>query len=268
MLSKFNNSRALKDNIMLGVMTAFSAGMVNISSLIIFFSFTSNITGHYAILAEEITKGNWHQVAVVFAWIFLFFFGAFTSNFIIINMNQKKPYLAHSLPILLEMVCLIIVGVYGSFYYTEKLVETELLLSLLLFAMGLQNGLTASISNFVVKTTHMTGTMTDLGVLFSMFTKRKFRAKQELRDKAKLLTSIAAFYLLGGIFAGYITMNVQFSVFYFVSGVLVAVLTYDLYMVRIQRYIKFRKAVFVEEYKEVGLKSVVKKHHNENSLAS
>jgi uncharacterized membrane protein YoaK (UPF0700 family) len=268
MLSKFNNSRTLKDNIMLGILTAFSAGMVNISSLIIFFSFTSNITGHYAILAEEITKGNWHQVAVVFAWIFLFFFGAFTSNFIIINMNRKKPYLAHSLPIFIEMMCLLIVGVYGSFYYTEKLVETELLLSLLLFAMGLQNGLTASISNFVVKTTHMTGTMTDLGVLFSMFTKRKFRAKQELRDKAKLLSSVALFYLLGGVFAGYITMSVQFSVFYFVAGVLVVVLTYDLYMVRIQRYIKFRKEVFEDDFKDVELKTVVKKQQNEKSLAS
>lgn len=268
MLSKFSNSRTLKDNIMLGILTAFSAGMVNISSLIIFFSFTSNITGHYAIIAEEITKGNWHQVAVVFAWIFLFFFGAFTSNFIIINMNRKKPYLAHSLPIFLEMICLIIVGVYGSYFYSEKLLETELLLSLLLFAMGLQNGLTASISNFVVKTTHMTGTMTDLGVLFSMFTKRKFRAKQELRDKAKLLVSIALFYLLGGIFAGFITMNIQFSVFYFVSGVLIIVLTYDLYMVRIQRYIKFKKEVFENEYKDAGVKSIITKQNKEESLAS
>ena len=35
----------------LGAMTAFSAGMVNVASLILFFSFTSNVTCHYAILA-------------------------------------------------------------------------------------------------------------------------------------------------------------------------------------------------------------------------
>jgi hypothetical protein len=45
----------------------------------------------------------------------------------------------------------------------KTLEETEALVALMLFATGLQNGLTASISNFSVKTTHLTGTTTDLG---------------------------------------------------------------------------------------------------------
>ncbi len=42
----------------------------------------------------------------------------------------------------------------------------------MLLAMGLQNGLTASISNFSVKTTHLTGLTTDVGILTAMFTKK------------------------------------------------------------------------------------------------
>ena len=110
MLSKFNNFRSFSDNLKLAVLTSFTAGMTNIASLMIFFSFTSNITGYYAIVAAELVKGNWYQVAVVFAWIFLFFLGSFFSNLIIINFSKRNAYLAHSIPILLEMLCLLCVG--------------------------------------------------------------------------------------------------------------------------------------------------------------
>jgi uncharacterized membrane protein YoaK (UPF0700 family) len=174
MLRKYSNTRTLSDNIKLGTLTAFSAGMVNIASLLIFFSFSSNVTGHYAILAAEVVRGNIYQVAVVLGWIFLFFFGSFVSNLIVIHFNKINMYVAHAAPIVLEILCLMIVGIYGQFFYEETLIETEILMALMLFAMGLQNGLTASISNFAVKTTHLTGTTTDLGILFSMFTKKSF----------------------------------------------------------------------------------------------
>jgi uncharacterized membrane protein YoaK (UPF0700 family) len=237
MLRKFSNSRTLEDNIRLGVLTAFSAGMVNIASLLIFFTFTSNVTGHFAVLAAEIVKGNWYQAAVVCSWIFLFFFGCFVSNLIVIHFNQRNAYLAHAIPIVLEIICLITVGIYGQFFYAETLTETELLLSLMLFAMGLQNGLTASISNFAVKTTHLTGITTDLGILFSMFTKAEYRNNKELRGKAKLLSAICAAYITGAVIAGLTYFSMQFKMFYVVSLFLVVVIFYDLYKIRIMRYI-------------------------------
>ncbi len=127
MLRKFSNSRTLGDNIRLGVLTAFSAGMVNIASLLLFFSFSSNITGHFAILASELVKGNLYQGAVVFAWIFLFFFGSFVSNMFVIHLNKRNTYVAHALPLVLEILCLVAVGTYGSFFYKETLTETEVL---------------------------------------------------------------------------------------------------------------------------------------------
>jgi uncharacterized membrane protein YoaK (UPF0700 family) len=236
MLRKFSNNRKLEDNIKLGVLTAISAGMVNIGSLLIFFSFTSNVTGHYAILASEIVKGNLYQVAVVLSWIFLFFFGGFVSNLIVINFNQRNTYIAHATPIILEIICLMAVGIYGQFFYRETLAETETLLSLMLFAMGLQNGLTASISNFAIKTTHLTGTTTDLGILFSMFTKKEYRENKELVSKAKLLASISISYLIGAVFAGFTYLFMGFKLFYLVSLFLVVVIAYDFYKLQILRY--------------------------------
>jgi uncharacterized membrane protein YoaK (UPF0700 family) len=236
MLRNYSSSRTLGDNIKLGTLTAFTAGTINIASLLIFLSFTSNVTGHYAIFAAEISKGNWSQVAVVGMWIFLFFFGGFVSNFIVINFNKRSKYFAHAMPLVLEIACLLFVGVYGQFYYRKTLEETEYLVALMLFATGLQNGLTASISNFSVKTTHLTGTTTDLGILFSMFTKKEFRKNGELVARAKLLMSIMLAYVVGAIFSGLTYFYLEFRVFYIISLCLLVVIGYDAYKIHIRHF--------------------------------
>jgi uncharacterized membrane protein YoaK (UPF0700 family) len=237
MLRKYSNNRTPADNIRLGVLTALTAGMVNLASFMILLSFSSNVTGYYAIFAAELVKGNYYQVLVVVSWILLFFFGSFFANLVVIHVNSRNQYLAHAIPIVLEILCLLAVGTYGQFFYQETLSETEYMLSLMLFAMGLQNGLTASISNFSVKTTHLTGATTDLGILLSMFTKKAFRHSPELRNKARLILSITASYVAGAIIAGYIYKYVQFQLFYIVSMFLVIVLVYDLYTLKFLRYL-------------------------------
>src|SRR5690606_12046078 len=109
-------------------------------------------------------------------------------------------FLAHAIPILLEIACFIVVGFYGHFFYTETLLETEFLVAILLFSMGLQNGLTASISNFAIKTTHLTGLTTDLAIHLSLLTQAKYRKNVEVVQKFKLLLSIAVSYTVGGVF--------------------------------------------------------------------
>lgn len=227
MLSRFNEQRSISDNLKLGVLSAFAAGMTNVAALVLFFSFVSNITGHFAILAEEITKGNWYQVAVVLIWVLLFLAGSFISNFIVIHGDRRRRFLNHAVPLGMEIICLLAVGYYGHFHYQETLMETEALVSVLLFAMGLQNGLTASISNFSVKTTHLTGLTTDLAIHLSMITKKHWRDKPEVRHKVVLLASIAGAYVAGGILAGSITNAFQFKVFFFIGALLTSVLIYD-----------------------------------------
>jgi len=236
MLRNYSNSRTLGDNIKLGTLTAFTAGTINIASLLIFLSFTSNVTGHYAVFAAEISKGNWNQVAVVGAWIFLFFLGSFTANFFVINFNKKSKYFAHAMPIVLEILCLLTVGIYGQFFYQKTLEEAEYLVALMLFATGLQNGLTASISNFLVKTTHLTGTTTDLGILMSMFTHKKYRKNPELIARAKLLSSVMLAYVTGAVFSGLTYYYLEFSVFYVISACLVVVIGYDLYKIHLRHF--------------------------------
>lgn len=265
MLRKYNNSRSHGDNVKLGSLSAFSAGMVNIGSLLLFLSFSSNITGHYAVLAAELVKGNLYQIAVVFVWIFMFFFGSFVSNLSVIHLNQKNNYVAHALPLILEMFCLVAVGVYGESFYAETLSETEILLAVILFAMGLQNGLTASISNFSIKTTHLTGITTDLGVLFSMFTKKEYRSNAQLRQKAALLLYIVSFYLIGALAAGFTYSFLGFRVFYLVAVVLAVIIVYDLSKLRLKLFWRQRK-MLKAQLEKVNTYVVLEKE--EKSMAS
>lgn len=237
MLRRFSNSRTFQDNLRLGIFTALIAGMVNVASLVLFYSFTSNLTGHFAILAQEIADGKWFQMLVVFFWILLFFSGSFLSNNLIINSSRKNAFISHSIPMILEIVCFVFVGIYGQFFYTETLTQTEILVSVLLFSMGLQNGLTASISNFQVKTTHLTGLTTDLAIHVSMLTKKKYRMNKQVVEKTKLMAAIMGSYLLGGIVSGLIIYYVEFQVFYFISVAMLGVLTYDF----IKTYVPFFK---------------------------
>lgn len=236
MLGKFNDYRSHADNVRLGILTAFSAGMVNVISVIVFFAFTSNVTGHYAILAQEISLGNWYQAGVVIIWIAAFFFGNFISNLFVINAKSKTSrLLSHAIPLLLEIVCLLSVGVYLNHFFTDTLRETEFLVGMTLFAMGLQNGLTASISNFLVKTTHLTGLTTELGILMAMFTQKKFRKDFKLVQRAQLLIAIISAYMVGGVIAGFIFYKVQYTAFYIVCSTLAMIIIYDLSRAKIGR---------------------------------
>ncbi|MEQ8474323.1 MAG: YoaK family protein [Marinoscillum sp.] len=253
MLKNKDHHRSLSENIKLGGLTAFSAGMVNVTSVVIFFSFTSNVTGHYAILAQEISKGNWYQAAIVFLWIFLFFIGNFISNLLVITFEDSRKYLGHALPMLLEIICLLGVGLYLEFHYNETLKETELLVATMLLAMGLQNGLTASISNSSVKTTHLTGLTTDLGILFSMFTKSENRANKDLVGKAYLLLAIMLSYMTGGVFAGYTFLSVETHVLYIVCIVLAMIIVYDFSVIKLNaqktKYFDKVTRIFINEEK-------------------
>ena len=246
MLRKYSSHRTRSDNVKLGALTAFSAGMVNVASVTVFFAFTSNITGYYAVLAQEISKGNWYQGAVVLLWITLFFLGSFLSNFVIIQGKGRwSQYVSHAIPVILEMLSILFVGIYLHFFYKDSLKETEVLVAALLFAMGLQNGLTASISNSVVKTTHLTGLTTDLAILVSMFSKRENRTNKSLVDKFHLLLFIMLSYVAGGLLGGVGYLYFQNGVFYLTCGILLIIALYDFYKIsKIRRlYVRRKRAV-------------------------
>jgi len=73
-----------------------------------------------------------------------------------------------------------------------------------LFAMGLQNAMVTKVSQSVVRTTHLTGTFTDLGIeLSQLFFSKETKSYQKLRRNIYLKGTIVISFFAGGIVGGY-----------------------------------------------------------------
>ena len=85
-------------------------------------------------------------------------------------------------------------AVFGQFLISKN---PNLLACSLLFAMGLQNSLVTTISNATVRTTHLTGLFTDLGIeLSQLFFYKQKEQKSKLYSSIKLRLTIITFFLL------------------------------------------------------------------------
>ncbi|MCC5929749.1 MAG: DUF1275 domain-containing protein [Cyclobacteriaceae bacterium] len=230
MVRREGSKRDHRSNLQIAAVTAIAAGMVNVASIMAFFTFSSNVTGHMAIFSEEIIRGNLHQSIVMFIWLFSFLAGAFTAHFLITKLKKEGNFYANSSTIFVEILILLAVAIYGRLFYLESLIETEVLVGLLLFAMGYQNSLTATITNSVVKTTHLTGLFTDLGMSLSMWSDKINRSNPVLRQKLQLQFTIAGTYFLGGLFGGYIYAVAGFTVFFFVALLMFMPVVYDVFV--------------------------------------
>ncbi len=94
--------------------------------------------------------------------------------------------------------------------------------------MGLQNSLVTTISNATVRTTHLTGLFTDLGIeLSQLFFYKLKEQKQKLYSSIKLRLTIITFFFLGGLLGGIFYSTIQLYVLAIAASVLLVGLIYD-----------------------------------------
>lgn len=193
-------ARTLDHNLRIASLLSFVAGMVNIAGFLSVQRLTTNVTGHFAFFVDEIFKLNGLQAFYFFLYIFFFLLGSFTSGIIIeLNYKRKGTY-NYTIPVILEIFVLLAVAVFGKVLMNGF---PDVLAFMLLFAMGLQNSLVTTISNSIVRTTHLTGLFTDLGIeLSQLFFYRLQEQKQKLMASVKLRLTIICFFFLGGIVGG------------------------------------------------------------------
>ena len=193
-------ARTTKHNIRIATLLSLVAGMVNVAGFLSVHKMTTNVTGHFAFFIEEVNVLEFRKGMVYFLYIVFFFIGAFFSNIIVETVAKRNVRYSYTVPILIESLILFSVAFYGSWMMDF---HPNSLAFLLLFAMGLQNSLVTAISNSVVRTTHLTGLFTDLGIELSQlfFFKQKNQRKQ-LKASIRLHISIIGAFFTGGIVSG------------------------------------------------------------------
>lgn len=213
---------------MLASSTATAAGVTNVAGMIAFLAFTANITGHVANLAKNIVEQDFREIIVFVIWLLMFFSGAFISSFVVRSYNHTSKYKAHSIPIIIEIVVLLFVAIYGHNFYTETLLERELVIGAIIFSMGLQNSLVSIVSGGIIKTSHLTGLFTDLGAEIAELFHPSGDATAALKNKIYIRITILSFYLIGAVAGGLLFDIFGFAIFYFVPFILLTILYYDL----------------------------------------
>ncbi len=233
MLRHSGARRTHEQNVRLAALLCLTAGFVNVSGLQAFRVLTTNVTGHAALFAEQLAEGNLRASRMVGLWMLLFLAGAFCSSFYIGRKSKHSNY-RYIVPMLAEVSILIIVGTLG-FTYNHTVPQTELYAGSLLFAMGMQNAMVSVISGSAVRTTHLTGMFTDLGIDLSAIARKEQNGKRVLRQRIILKVVIISCFLFGGIAGGYLFKFMRYRTFYIPAGILLVAMFYDVFRIKISR---------------------------------
>lgn len=152
-------TRSVRKNEVLAGYLAFVAGFVNSGGFILIGHFTSHVTGNVGALSVQLSNGQISAGLATALLVVTFFAGAFVASLVLETSRFGRTSAAYGTALLTEAAVL------GAFVYsvgTRLLVDAEPVL--LSFAMGMQNSLVTRLSGAVVRTTHLTGVVTDLGI--------------------------------------------------------------------------------------------------------
>jgi len=210
MFSHIGTTRTFEHNIKIASLLSFVAGIVNVAGFLSVQRLTTNVTGHFAFFVDEIFKFKFWEGFIFFLYIFFFFLGSLISNVIVELVTKINDKLIYIIPVIIESLILILVAFFGQFLISKN---PNLIAFLLLFAMGLQNSLVTTISNATVRTTHLTGLFTDLGIeLSQLFFYKKSSEKNKLYASIKLRLTIISFFFFGGLLGGILYSTLQLYV--------------------------------------------------------
>jgi uncharacterized membrane protein YoaK (UPF0700 family) len=187
-------NRGFLENITMALVLPFVAGLVNAEGFFIVGVYTSHVTGTVARAGDELAQGHVAVALHALGMVAAFFIGAFTATALVVRARrgQKARY---SLALSAEIMTLLAVTLLGLLHPTHFRYTQPLTLLLLCFAMGAQNALVTKLSGAVVRTTHLTGIVTDLGIesVRALVWFRETSRQRPLGEKVRLLTHLLEF---------------------------------------------------------------------------
>ncbi len=231
--------RTSRHNLQIASLLSFVAGIVNVAGFLAVARLTTNVTGHFAFFVDEIFRLNFWASFIYFLYISFFFAGSFISSFLVELISRRNENYVYIIPTSIECIILFLVATLGKNLIVDN---PDLIACSLLFAMGLQNSLVTRISNSVVRTTHLTGLFTDLGIeLSQLFFYHDKESKIKLFESIKLRLTIISYFFVGGIIGGVFYSKIGISVLLLGSITLLVGIVYD--------KLKFKMKLLARKYR-------------------
>jgi uncharacterized membrane protein YoaK (UPF0700 family) len=143
---------------------AFFGGYVNSVGFLLIGSFTSHVTGNVGRLANDIVARQTEAAVLAAGMIAAFCAGAFVASMSIESNFFGRTANAYGFALLLEAALLLAFTVLAGETVSVHPRLHDLEAAVLCAAMGMQNSLVTRLSGAVVRTTHLTGVITDIGI--------------------------------------------------------------------------------------------------------
>ena len=212
-------ARSPRHNAILAGYLAFVAGFVNSGGFVLIGSFTSHVTGSVGRLSIDVTRGDFGAAFFAALMVATFFLGSLSASFILQGPRPAGLPRAYGTALTFEGLLLasfIFVAGYSQTSH-PRLRDAEA--AILCAAMGMQNSLVTRLSGAVVRTTHLTGVITDLGIETAHWLHWRVSrwrnpgepetARPLTHGGTTLLLTIATTFVLGALLGGTLTAKIS-----------------------------------------------------------
>ena len=197
--------RTRRENTHLGVGLAFVAGATNAGAFLAVSQYTSHMTGIVSSMADALVLGQTEVFLTGVGALCAFTLGAATTAVMVNYARRRRLTSAFALPLLVEAALLLVFGFLGARLQLIHSIFVPATVSLLCFMMGLQNAVITKISKSEIRTTHVTGIVTDIGIELGKYVyvnRHEIAGEPRVladRRRLRLLTMLLTAFFSGGV---------------------------------------------------------------------
>ncbi|MCU6680366.1 YoaK family protein [Leclercia tamurae] len=202
MLIKLKKERTHQEDRRLALWLATSAGLLNAIALGAFGFFPSHMTGNTSQFSSEVSSTDLNDI-IFFAIIILsFVMGAIIARIIVLWGIMHNVRLIFCQVLFIEGVLLAGVSLYELFFHTFT--TNREIIVFLCGLMGIHNSTSTQLSGGRVRSTHITGTLTDAGISLASVVVAMLRrdySKDTAAQRSQLKTHLTTLFsfITGGI---------------------------------------------------------------------
>jgi uncharacterized membrane protein YoaK (UPF0700 family) len=195
---RLTGKRRSKDaNFQLGCVLAFVAGATNAGGFLAVQQYTSHMTGIVSAMADHIALGTYGLALIGLGALSAFLLGAACSAVMVNYSRHHDMHSEYALPLLMEAGLLLCFGLLGAQLAGMSGIFFSVTVMLLSFIMGLQNAVITKLSNAEIRTTHITGIVTDIGIELGKLA--YLHSPRQGRPRLRMLAALAASFFAGAL---------------------------------------------------------------------
>ena len=210
----------LKDNVknrVVWTLLAFQAGWINSGGFLATHRFVTHITGFATQFGYDLSQLKFVDAISMLSVPMFFLAGTMISAYYVdrpIHLGKKPQF--HILFFLISSFLIIVTGLgsfggLGNFGQPMDIASSYVLIALLCLSSGIQNAGTTTASNSFVRTTHLTGITTDLGIgLVRRLTQKKSEKRDHEARRNHVRLWLIAGFVLGSLLGSVLFMNFGF----------------------------------------------------------